>query len=91
MRLIDADGHECWACKHHTTGKCDTWCDASEAFELREDIKNANTAYDVEAVVKELEEAKKDISNITTLGDCFKVGYRKGINEAIEIVKGGVK
>ena len=43
MRLINADEHECWACKHHTTGKCDTWCDAGEAFELREDVKNAKT------------------------------------------------
>lgn len=43
MRLINADEHECWACKHHATGKCDTWCDAGEAFELREDVKNAKT------------------------------------------------
>lgn len=48
MRLINADEHECWACKHHTTGKCDTWCDASESFELREDVKNAKTAFDLE-------------------------------------------
>ena len=45
MRLINADEHECWACVHHQneTGKCDTWCDAGEAFELREDVKNAKT------------------------------------------------
>jgi hypothetical protein len=92
MRLINADEHECWACTHHATGTCDTWCDAGEAFEQREDVKNAKTAYDIEAVVVLLEDSKQDISNNTTLGDCFKVGYRKAINEAIEIVrKGGVK
>lgn len=43
MRLINADEKECWACQHHATGKCDTWCDHGEAFELREDVKNAKT------------------------------------------------
>ena len=45
MRLINADEHECWACIHHQndTGRCDTWCDAGESFELREDVKNAKT------------------------------------------------
>ena len=47
MILINADEHECLACTHHATGKCDTWCDASESFELREDVKNAKT---VEAI-----------------------------------------
>lgn len=42
-RLIDADAHECWACVHHATGQCDTFCDHGEAFELREDVKNAPT------------------------------------------------
>ena len=46
MRLIDADVHECWACVHNNCG-CDTWCDYGEAFELREDVKNAPT---IEAV-----------------------------------------
>lgn len=43
MRPIDADAHECWACTHHATGKCDTFCDHGESFELREDVKNAPT------------------------------------------------
>ena len=42
-RLIDADAHDCWACTHHNTGKCDTWCDHGEAFEMREDVANAPT------------------------------------------------
>ena len=45
-RLIDADVHECWACVHNNCG-CDTWCEYGEAFELREDVKNAPT---IEAV-----------------------------------------
>ena len=75
--MINADEHECWACKHHATGKCDTWCDASESFEFREDVKNAKTAFDVEAVVKEFEEAVFPMINRS---------------KAIEIVrKGGAK
>ena len=49
MRLIDAEAKECWACTHHATGKCDTFCDHGESFELREDVKNAPTAYKTEA------------------------------------------
>lgn len=44
--MIDADVHECWACVHKNCG-CDTWCEYGEAFELREDVKNAPT---IEAV-----------------------------------------
>lgn len=40
--MIDADVHECWACVHNNCG-CDTWCEYGEAFELREDVKNAPT------------------------------------------------
>lgn len=43
MRLIDADEHECWACTHHATGQCDTWCDHGESFELRKDVAEAKT------------------------------------------------
>lgn len=41
MRLINADERECWACKHHASGKCDTWCDHGESFEIREDVQKA--------------------------------------------------
>lgn len=50
MRLIDADVHECWACVHNNCG-CDTWCEYGEAFELREDVKNAPT---IKAVLVEV-------------------------------------
>ena len=42
MELIDRTSFDrCWACTHHATGECDTWCDAGEAFEMREDVANA--------------------------------------------------
>ena len=41
MKLIDIDNHECLACKHHASGKCDTWCEIGEAFVLREDVAKA--------------------------------------------------
>ena len=50
MRLINADERECWACKHHASGKCDTWCDHGESFEIREDVKNAKTIKEVDFV-----------------------------------------
>lgn len=82
MRLINADEHECWACKHHATGKCDTWCDASESFELREDVKNAKTAFDVEKVLNKLE----------VLYDLANPNQELAVLQAIDIVKkGGVK
>lgn len=81
MRLINADEHECWACKHHATGKCDTWCDANEAFELREDVKNAPTVFDVEAVLDELEEMRSkpmelvyDVPLIDSIIECIRKG-----------------
>ena len=81
MRLIDADAITDFMIEHNTPD--------SLFASVEEIVAYQSTAYNLEAVVEELEETKKDISNITTLGDCFKVGYRKGINEAIEIVKGG--
>lgn len=47
--MIDADVHECWACVHNNCG-CDTWCDYGEAFELREEVKNAPTIETVPVV-----------------------------------------
>lgn len=49
-----------------------------------EDIKNAPTAYDVDKVVKELEEKKHNFSG----GSLQTIYYWRGIEEAIEIVKG---
>lgn len=58
---------------------------------LYKKINEQPTAYNVDAIVAELEESKKDMARNTMLIDYFKMGYRRAINEAIEIVrKGGV-
>lgn len=48
-------------------------------------IENQPIAYDVDKVVKELEEKKHNFSG----GSLQTIYYWKGIEEAIEIVKGG--
>ena len=50
-------------------------------------IKNQPTAYDVDNIVQELEEAKHEIC----LSDDDLEHYQNGIDDAIEIVKAGVK
>ena len=86
MRLINADEHECWACIHHITGKCDTWCDAGESFELREDVKDARTAFDVVKVIKQLEEEANFFGG-ESMGTLQKHFYCIGIQKAIDIIK----
>lgn len=42
MELIDrVSFNNCWACIHHVTGKCDTWCDHGESFKMRDDVAKA--------------------------------------------------
>lgn len=58
---------------------------------VRKVINNMPTAYDVDAVVEQLEEVKKKNTEIA-LDDlqkerCF--WYKQGMDKAIEIVKGG--
>lgn len=60
---------------------------------VRKVINNMPTAYDVDAVVEQLEEVKKKNTEIA-LDDlqkerCF--WYKQGMDKAIEIVKGGGK
>ncbi len=50
-------------------------------------IRTEPTAYDIETVVTMLEDSKQDVSRNTTLGECFKVGFKKAINEAIETIR----
>ena len=54
---------------------------------IREIINNQPTAYDVDNIVQELEEAKHEIC----LSDDDLEHYQNGIDNAIEIVKAGVK
>lgn len=93
MRLINADEHECWACKHHATGKCDTWCDASESFEFREDVKNAKTAFDVEAVVKEVQNIGTRFCTVSGCNsECECCDHGSIMKAVIDVIrKGGVK
>lgn len=88
MRLIDADSKECWACNHHTNGECDTWCDYGESFLLRNDVAKAPTAYDIEAVVKELEENSYEYTTVSDLG-IPSTGRKIYLKDAIEIVRKG--
>lgn len=57
MELISINSL-CWACNHHTTGKCDTWCDHGEAFKMREDVANEDGVYLSTKDYKELLEYK---------------------------------
>ena len=73
MRLIDADD----LIKQLEEG---VWNSAVE------EVKNQPTAYDVDAVVRELEEAKF----VCYMEDDKEAsGYNDGLNEAIKIVKRG--
>ena len=42
-KWINIDTNECWACARYNQqeGKCDTWCDHGECFELHPVLKNA--------------------------------------------------
>ena len=56
-----------------------------------EELCKSNKAYDVDAVVKELEE-ESDFFGGEPMGSLQKAYYCKGIDKAIDIVKaGGVK
>ena len=92
MRLINADEHECWACVHHQneSGKCDTWCDAGESFELRDDVKDARTTFDIVKVIKQLEEESNFFSG-EPMGTLQKHFYCAGIERALEIIKNEIK
>lgn len=61
----------------------ETWGGGVEA--LHEYIQNMPTAYDIDKVVEELEEAKHEIC----LSDDDLEHYQDGIDQAIEIVKQG--
>ena len=58
------------------------------------DIKNAPVAYDLDKVVEQLEERKCLYQRLQTLQDrdCLRYGCKiEALNDAIEIVKGGIK
>lgn len=57
--------------------------------EVDEMVDRMSTAYDIEAVVKELEELAEDVMYPTD--EDYFCGQYDGFVQAIEIVKGGVK
>lgn len=95
MRLINADEHECWACVHHQNefGKCDTWCDAGESFVLRDDVKEAKTAFDIEVVVKEVQDIGTSFcTTIHCNNECENCDHGSIMRVILDAIrKGGVK
>lgn len=84
MRLIDAD--DFFARMENDTDLCaEMETDGLKALKKYLDMQP--TAYDIDKVVEELEEAKHGIC----LSDDDLEYYQNGIDEAIEIVKAGVK
>lgn len=83
MRLIDADDF-----KRQIVGMAIvTGYSAKKANKMCELIDEQPTAYDVDKVLKQLEDEK---SHMSLLDDELEI-YKSAINDAIEIVKAGVK
>lgn len=85
MRLIDADVFEEFTRKNCTDSLVDLWCEL---------IRRQPTAYDVDKVVKQLEELKSQVPVNRILDDIIKdkpkeLGQLIAYNKAIEIVKAG--
>lgn len=95
MRLIDADEFKKDYCEENC-GK--RQCrDAMDKCIFIDGLDNQPTAYDIDKVVKNLEESKKSIvgkydSSIPILENAsHKIAFNNGIDKAIEIVKAGGK
>lgn len=81
MRLIDAD--KLLKVLHITDN--DNRAQCIDLCKLKKVIESQPNAYDVDAVVEQLETAKTSIS----LNDDELLIYRNALDDAIEIVKGG--
>ena len=88
MRLIDADNIN-FHCNYDgdCTGDIDDCKECENYICDFRDIQEQPTAYDIDMVVEELEEAKHEIC----LSDDDLEHYQNGIDQAIEIVKAGIK
>ena len=75
MRLIDADVFEKFIRKNCTDSLVDLWCEL---------VRRQPTSYDVDKVVKQLEELRKECEDPLQEYD-----PNYFIDKAIEIVKGG--
>lgn len=82
IKVVEADINRCYALRIDGVGALSHFIDQ---------IKEQPTAFDIEAVVKELEEMKTKtfVSGITW--NPYEFGACHAIDKAIEIVKGGVK
>lgn len=76
MRLIDAD-----KLKHVIH------CAYSDDLEILEKIDEQPTAFNVDKVVEQLEEERENVGFVKATTEAS--AYIRGINDAIEIVKGG--
>lgn len=90
MRLIDADAF----IKRFHDGKSDTKAQKLMNSTVRRMIREQPTAYDVDAVVKQLEDLKNQVTVNRILDDIIndkpkELGQLIAYDKAIEAVKGG--
>ena len=80
---------ECDKCIHHTSGNCDSWdC----KMQTVEDVKKEAVDEYVKAVVEELKkEAERWEDSGKEYKDKCEIAVGRGLRNAIEIVKAGVK
>lgn len=83
MRLIDAD--DATRVVESVLKKYGLDRESVVTDEIHDAIDNIQTAYDVEKVVEQLEEKKNSNPSMMFEADC----WRKGIDDAIDIVRGG--
>ena len=79
----------CDKCIHHTSGHCDSWeCN----MQTVEDVKNEAVNEYAKAVVEELKkEAERWEDSGKEYKDKCEIAVGRGLRNAIEIVKAGVK
>ena len=87
--MSDLTERNCDKCIHHTSGDCDSWdCN----MQTVEDVKKEAVDEYVKAVVEEL---KKEAERLEDSGKEYKdkceIAVGRGLRNAIEIVKAGVK
>ena len=87
--MIDSTERNCNKCIHHTSGNCDSWdC----KMQTVEDVKKESVNEYAKAVVEELKkEAERWEDSGKEYKDKCEIAVGRGLRNAIEIVKAGVK
>lgn len=87
--MSDRTERNCDKCIHHTNGYCDSWdC----KMQTVEDVKKEAVDEYVKAVVEELKkEAERWEDSGKEYKDKCEIAVGRGLRNAIEIVKAGVK